>query len=116
MLIQPTTTAIPPQPPTPTLTLIVAATSTKMGIGLNGTLPWAPLKKEMAHGARITKPAPPPPPSSSFSPPTSRSSSSSTNSKTQEEIRPINAVIMDRKTWQSIPPKFRPLNLASTSL
>jgi hypothetical protein len=36
------------------LTLIVAATS-KMGIGLDGTLPWTGLKKEMAYFARVTK-------------------------------------------------------------
>ena len=41
-------------PLTPELTLIVAATS-KMGIGLNGTLPWTGLKKEMAYFARVTK-------------------------------------------------------------
>ena len=38
----------------PELTLIVAATS-KMGIGLKGTLPWTGLKKEMAYFARVTK-------------------------------------------------------------
>jgi hypothetical protein len=36
------------------LTLIVAATR-DMGIGLNGTLPWTGLKKEMAYFARVTK-------------------------------------------------------------
>lgn len=40
--------------PRPELTLIVAATS-KMGIGLKGTLPWTGLKKEMAYFARVTK-------------------------------------------------------------
>ena len=40
------------------LTLIVAATS-KMGLGLGGTLPWAGLKKEMAYFARVTKRASP---------------------------------------------------------
>jgi hypothetical protein len=40
------------------LTLIVAATR-EMGIGLNGTLPWTGLKKEMAYFARITKRLPP---------------------------------------------------------
>ncbi|KAH8672042.1 dihydrofolate reductase-like domain-containing protein [Tricladium varicosporioides] len=63
------------------LTLIVAATS-KMGIGLRGTLPWTGLKKEMAYFARVTKRCPP---------------------------NTSNAVIMGRKTWDSIPPKFRPL-------
>jgi len=40
-----------------TLTLVVAATRS-MGIGLNGTLPWTGLKKEMAYFARVTKRTP----------------------------------------------------------
>ncbi|KAI0901487.1 dihydrofolate reductase-like domain-containing protein [Annulohypoxylon nitens] len=72
----------------PELTLIVAATR-NMGIGLNGTLPWTGLKKEMAYFARVTKRISTLP--SSASP------------------AAINAVIMGRKTWDSIPPKFRPL-------
>ncbi|KAI9055671.1 hypothetical protein LZ554_000614 [Drepanopeziza brunnea f. sp. 'monogermtubi'] len=68
--------------PSRELTLIVAATN-KMGIGRAGTLPWTGLKKEMAYFARVTK------------------RSSSPNS--------TNAVIMGRKTWDSIPPRFRPL-------
>ncbi|PBP25493.1 dihydrofolate reductase [Diplocarpon rosae] len=63
------------------LTLIVAATS-KMGIGRAGILPWTGLKKEMAYFARVTKRSDP--------------------------GRP-NAVLMGRKTWESIPPRFRPL-------
>lgn len=74
----------PKMPPTP-LTLIVAATP-KNGIGKNGSLPWPMLKKEMAYFARVTKRLP------ASTPPSSR-----------------NAVIMGRKTWASIPPKFRPL-------
>ncbi|XDG01502.1 hypothetical protein ABKA04_001117 [Annulohypoxylon sp. FPYF3050] len=76
----------------PELTLIVAATR-NMGIGLNGTLPWTGLKKEMAYFARVTKRIP----TLSSSRPSSASSAA------------INAVIMGRKTWDSIPPKFRPL-------
>lgn len=68
------------------LTLIVAATSRTMGIGRNGTLPWTGLKQEMAYFARVTKKLP-----KGLSPPA------------------INAVIMGRRTWDSIPPKFRPL-------
>jgi len=67
-----------------TATLIVAATATN-GIGIiEGTtakLPWR-LPKEMAYFARVTSAAP----------------------KGQQ-----NALIMGRRTWQSIPPKFRPL-------
>ncbi|CAK7567480.1 MAG: hypothetical protein SEPTF4163_005445 [Sporothrix epigloea] len=61
------------------LTLVVAATARDMGIGANGGLPWTGLRKEMAYFARVTK----------------RGDG--------------NAVIMGRKTWESIPPKFRPL-------
>ncbi|KAK2589487.1 hypothetical protein QQS21_012836 [Conoideocrella luteorostrata] len=69
----------------PELTLIVAATRT-MGIGLNGSMPWSGLRKEMQYFARVTSRVPPQSPANS-----------------------INAVIMGRKTWDSIPPKFRPL-------
>ncbi|KAL1740018.1 dihydrofolate reductase-like domain-containing protein [Schizophyllum fasciatum] len=62
------------------LTLIVAATKSN-GIGQNGNLPWH-LPKEMAYFAKVTSAAP--------------------------EGR-VNRVIMGRKTWESIPAKFRPL-------
>ena len=64
----------------PRLTLIVAATLTN-GIGKNGTLTWR-LPKEMSYFARTTTNAP---------------------------EGSINAVIMGRNTWESIPDKFRPL-------
>ncbi|KAH8673563.1 dihydrofolate reductase [Xylariales sp. PMI_506] len=67
------------------LTLVLAATR-EMGIGRAGTLPWTGLRKEMAYFARVTKRLP------SDAQPTA-----------------LNAVIMGRKTWESIPPKFRPL-------
>ncbi|KAM0483233.1 hypothetical protein ACHAPX_002683 [Trichoderma viride] len=69
---------------TPELTLIVAATRS-MGIGFQGTMPWKGLKKEMQYFARVTTRVP----------------------TSQATIQ--NAVIMGRKTWDSIPPKFRPL-------
>lgn len=56
-----------------------------MGIGLRNNLPWTGLKQEMAYFARVTK----------------RSAPSCPNTK--------NAVIMGRKTWESIPDKFKPL-------
>lgn len=70
------------------LTLILAATPS-LGIGKGGTLPWPQLKKEMGYFARVTKRV---------------STPSSTGGK-----RRVNAVLMGRKTWDSIPPKFRPL-------
>ncbi|EME84672.1 uncharacterized protein MYCFIDRAFT_135158 [Pseudocercospora fijiensis CIRAD86] len=65
------------------LTIIVAATA-KNGIGKNNGLPWPMLKKDMAFFARVTK----------------RSILSGASR---------NVVIMGRKTWESIPPKRRPL-------
>jgi len=61
--------------------LIVAACEGN-GIGKSGNLPWR-LKSEMAYFAKMTK--------------------------TTEDSTKKNAVIMGRKTWQSIPEKFRPL-------
>ena len=52
------------------------------GIGVNNTLPWR-LKNEMAYFTRITK--------------------------TTVDSSKINAVVMGRKTWESIPSKFSPL-------
>ncbi|KAI1180105.1 dihydrofolate reductase [Nemania sp. FL0916] len=75
------------------LTLVVAATR-NMGIGRNGTLPWTGLKKEMAYFARVTKRISP-----IFHSPSGNSSVATA----------MNAVIMGRKTWDSIPSKFRPL-------
>jgi dihydrofolate reductase len=80
------------------LTLIVAATN-NLGIGKNGTLPWR-LKAEMQYFARVTTRLPP-----------------QLASIPKGEMQ--NAVIMGRKTWESIPKKFRPLkdrlNLVLTS-
>ena len=61
---------------------IVAALIPEYGIGYNGTLPWK-LKKEMQYFKKIT-------------------------TQTLDPLKK-NAVIMGRKTWESIPPKFRPL-------
>ncbi|KAI4744476.1 hypothetical protein E4T50_05167 [Aureobasidium sp. EXF-12298] len=84
----------------PPLTLIVATTA-KNGIGKNGTLPWPMLKKEMAYFARITKRVP-------GASSTSETSKSADSSEASAQA-PHNVVVMGRKTWESIPPKFRPL-------
>lgn len=81
----------------PPLTLIVAATA-KNGIGKNGGLPWPMLKKEMAYFARVTKRVP-----SAIQAATPAHGSSA-------QLKPAqNVVVMGRRTWESIPPKFRPL-------
>ncbi|KAJ5365365.1 hypothetical protein N7517_008251 [Penicillium concentricum] len=80
--------------PLPSLTLIVATTPirtasttkdeiTRLGIGLNGTLPWPRIKTDMSFFARVTSRPPSP-------------------GKT-------NAIIMGRKTYDSVPTSLRPL-------
>lgn len=66
-------------PSTANVTLIVAATSKTLGIGRAARLPWR-LKTDLAFFARVTK-----------------------------RGTPRNAVVMGRKTWESIPARFRPL-------
>ncbi|KAL9106834.1 MAG: hypothetical protein Q9227_008167 [Pyrenula ochraceoflavens] len=63
---------------------LVVATSImpSMGIGNKGALPWPNLKRDMAFFSRITK----------------RAAEGN-----------VNAVIMGRRTWESIPERFRPL-------
>lgn len=79
----------------PPFTLIVATTPS-FGLGFRGTLPWPPLKTEMAFFARATKKAPPLSISAkTLPPPVAR--------------RTINVVLMGRKTWSSIPAACRPL-------
>lgn len=78
-------------PPTPSLTLILAATPS-LGIGKAGGLPWPQLRKEMGYFARVTK----------------RVAGGSSSSGVGQARR-VNAVLMGRKTWDSIPPAFRPL-------
>lgn len=64
----------------PPISLIVAALLPDLGIGAQGKLPWR-LKQEIRYFKDVT--------------------SNSTSG--------VNAVVMGRKTWESIPPKFRPL-------
>ncbi|CAD7702715.1 unnamed protein product [Ostreobium quekettii] len=61
---------------------VVVAANRSMGIGAGGSLPWR-LAGDMAHFKRLTQ--------------------------TPPEAGKINAVVMGRRTWESIPAKFRPL-------
>lgn len=65
----------------PQISLVVAAMTPDLGIGMNGKLPWR-LKQEILYFRDVTSACP----------------EGSTN-----------AVIMGRRTWESIPKKFRPL-------
>ncbi|KAL2156024.1 hypothetical protein VTH82DRAFT_768 [Thermothelomyces myriococcoides] len=91
----------------PELTLIVAATQ-QMGIGRNGTLPWTGLRKEMAYFARVTKRLPPAL-SLQQQQPGQGTEDGERHQLHQHQHKVQNAVIMGRKTWESIPERFRPL-------
>lgn len=72
---------------------VVAAAASSRGIGAGGNLVWR-LPADMSHFKRVT-----------MTPPSSSSSSSACS-----RAGLTNAVIMGRKTWESIPSKFRPLD------
>jgi len=67
----------------PGFSVVVAATQPCMGIGKAGGLPWKRLKPDMQYFKQLTTTAAP---------------------------GKQNAVIMGRKTWESIPDRFRPLS------
>eukprot|EP00903_Cladosiphon_okamuranus_P017048 g15713.t1 len=78
--------------------VIVAATAGSLGIGKNGALPWR-LAADMAYFKRCTSTPTTPTPNGG----------STTASAAVTAAGKVNAVIMGRKTWQSIPERFRPL-------
>ena len=71
------------------LTIIVAASYPGLGIGKGGALPWPMLKGEMGFFSRVTRRV--------------------DQTQYPGSKRAANAVIMGRKTWESIPEKLRPL-------
>ncbi|KAK3805532.1 MAG: dihydrofolate reductase-like domain-containing protein [Benniella sp.] len=80
---------------------IVVAADLANGIGLKGKLPWR-LKGDMAFFAKITSKV-------LLLTSSSSSPSSTTTPTTTTTPTRVNACIMGRLTWESIPPKFRPL-------
>lgn len=88
----------------PELTLIVAATRS-MGIGAHGAMPWNGLRREMQYFARVTTRLPPQVGLAIRHPPHREKRADGM----QSPPGAVNAVIMGRKTWDSIPPRFRPL-------
>ncbi|KAF3913625.1 hypothetical protein ABW21_db0202186 [Orbilia brochopaga] len=78
---------------TPPITLVVASTpppARAIGRSLANNMPWPRLPSEMAYFSRVTRRVPPP-------------------SASAPRQRYANAVIMGRKTWESLPAKYRPL-------
>ncbi len=80
----------------PLYLIVATAIEPPMGIGYKGGLPWAQLKSDMGFFRRVT----------------TRGNTNPTfeeHENENESIRRINSVIMGRKTWESIPKRFRPL-------
>ncbi|KAJ2894306.1 dihydrofolate reductase [Coemansia aciculifera] len=73
---------------TKTITLIAAAATKNNGIGANKTIPWR-LPKEMKYFNRVT--------------------TAGTTAGTPTSPAVMNACIMGRRNWESIPDAFRPL-------
>jgi dihydrofolate reductase len=84
-----------------TLTPIVATSST-LGIGIRGALPWR-LKAELQYFARVTTRVPPP------DDPYDDNRAAAATTEDAEPPPAQNAVIMGRRTWDSIPARLRPL-------
>jgi dihydrofolate reductase len=76
--------------PHPIYLIVATSVCPPLGIGLRGQLPWPPLKADMSFFKRVTTRPPVP-----------------AETKPHAEVK--NAVIMGRKTWDSVPAKFRPL-------
>ena len=75
---------------------VVAAAASSRGIGSAGNLVWR-LPPDMSHFKKVT-----------MTPPT-KTVLTSSDASNDNHVALKNAVIMGRKTWESIPPQFRPL-------
>ncbi|OCT46370.1 dihydrofolate reductase [Cladophialophora carrionii] len=91
-IIKTTTTVITPifMRPKPIYIIVATSLNPPMGIGFKGKLPWPGIKADMAFFKQVTSHVP-------------------VEEEETPKSRPINAVVMGRKTWDSIPPRFRPL-------
>ncbi|KIW59655.1 hypothetical protein PV05_04090 [Exophiala xenobiotica] len=91
-IIKTTTTTITPirLHPKPVYVIVATSLNPPMGIGNQGDLPWPPIKADMAFFRKVTSHIAP--------------------SEAASTSRAFNAVVMGRKTWESIPAKFRPLS------
>ncbi|KAG0226786.1 dihydrofolate reductase [Actinomortierella wolfii] len=86
---------------------IVVAADLAQGIGKNGGLPWR-LRKDMAFFAKVTSKIPQNQGKSSNTPPPAAAAAPAAGT-VATSYKQANACIMGRKTWESIPSKFRPL-------
>lgn len=78
--------------------LVVAAAHPGMGIGAKGGLPWT-IPEDMQYFARLT----------TYLGRARNPLAPDAQSRALDENAPPNAVIMGRRTWESITPKYRPL-------
>ncbi|OAL38598.1 hypothetical protein AYO20_02248 [Fonsecaea nubica] len=108
-IIKTTTTIVKPifMRPKPIYVIVATALNPPMGIGLRGQLPWPPIRADMAFFKNVTSYVAPEVTKVGSS--QSEPSSSSSSAAATAGPRTLNAVVMGRKTWESIPPRFRPL-------
>lgn len=78
--------------PKPIYVIVATALNPPMGIGIRGGLPWKSIKGDMAFFRNLTSHVP------------------ESSGPSDTDSRSMNALIMGRKTWESIPLKFRPLS------
>lgn len=89
-------------------TAVVAVSARTGGIGYQGQLPSWNLSSDLKHFAQLTK-TPPPPLQLKKKKKTKNDNNDDNKPEETEEILLQNAVVMGRKTWESIPPNYRPL-------